>query len=313
MSPTRKSIAESLLGDIEWTAPGQGFLRCPGIAFHTGQNGRRDCRILLLGVPTISCFHTHCQDAVAEANRKLRSHIGRAERGTTTGQLPAHRKTSAEELERQTRVLAAMRLAKRAKGAFSRILADFACTPDDLLAESPVPRSDWSNDWRLVVGLFKPGDTIWIGSQYDSGKPHHSRHFKTRERWLAGPRPRGPLICPSAFQPGAFSRCSDAVVGRRFFVIESDILTKDQFCAVIRWLRQELKLVAVVDTGGRSLHAWFQPPLLELDAELRVILPALKCDPALFKISQPVRLAGVPRPDKPGRQQTLVYFNPSAS
>jgi hypothetical protein len=65
--------------------------------------------------------------------------------------------------------------------------------------------------------------------------------------------------------------------------------------AVINFLKQRLKLRAVVDTAGKSLHAWFDYPTDPQVAELRVILKELKCDEAMFRPSQPVRLPGVRR------------------
>ena len=65
--------------------------------------------------------------------------------------------------------------------------------------------------------------------------------------------------------------------------------------------------MAVVDTAGKSLHGWFDftdcEPVLD---ELRLVLPALKCDPKLFTASQPVRLPGA---ERDGKMQRLVYLS----
>jgi hypothetical protein len=66
----------SILGAIDWQTEVSGFCRCPGEAFHTSGNGKKDCRVNVDGAPTIFCFHASCAAAVAEANRKLRRELG---------------------------------------------------------------------------------------------------------------------------------------------------------------------------------------------------------------------------------------------
>jgi hypothetical protein len=79
--------------------------------------------------------------------------------------------------------------------------------------------------------------------------------------------------------------------------------------AMARWLRDAvgLDLLAIVDSGGKSLHIWLSTPPPNILDELKIILPELYCDPALFKPSQPVRLPGAKRD---GKFQSLLYFNP---
>lgn len=78
---SRALIAENLLGAIQWTDEG-GFCKCPGEHLHTSANGRKDCKVMLSGVPTIKCFHASCRGIVDGVNHELRSRIGKAERQT---------------------------------------------------------------------------------------------------------------------------------------------------------------------------------------------------------------------------------------
>src|SRR5512136_285003 len=71
-----RHVASQLLGAIDWQTEVSGFCRCPGEAFHTSANGKKDCRVNLDGAPTIFCFHASCSAAVAEANRRLRRELG---------------------------------------------------------------------------------------------------------------------------------------------------------------------------------------------------------------------------------------------
>jgi len=68
-----RQVASRLLGTIDCETEVSGFCRCPGEAFHTGGNRKKDCRLNVDGAPTILCFHASCAPAVAEANRRLRS------------------------------------------------------------------------------------------------------------------------------------------------------------------------------------------------------------------------------------------------
>lgn len=78
--------------------------------------------------------------------------------------------------------------------------------------------------------------------------------------------------------------------------------------ALTRWLREEvrLRLRAVVDSGNRSMHAWFDRPPEPITAELVALAPGLKLDPATFRPAQPVRLPGWRR--ETGRWQRLIYL-----
>jgi hypothetical protein len=76
-----RKIAESILGEGDWRDSFSAFFRCPGEHLHSHRTGKRDCQLLLDGPPTLYCFHTSCAGVVDQINYKLRSEIGRAERG----------------------------------------------------------------------------------------------------------------------------------------------------------------------------------------------------------------------------------------
>ena len=104
------------------------------------------------------------------------------------------------------------------------------------------------------------------------------------------------------------SRSNENVDDRAFLVVESDTLTKPQVGAVFQAMRDlfKMKLYGVVDTGGKSLHGWFEkPPKKEWEAQLKAFLVPLGCDPAMFKPSQPVRIPGAKRDDK---HQSFLWF-----
>jgi hypothetical protein len=196
-------------------------------------------------------------------------------------------------------------LASLSRESLPLIIEQYPGSTADLWEESPVRLLDDPEDgWRLLLHLFNPGDIVWIGSMYDSAQEDQGErkkaaareHFKSAGEWLDSPvTPAGPLVCPCTFENGSHSRCKANVESQPFLVVESDELSHEDFVAVINFLKQRLKLRAVVDTAGKSLHAWFDYPTDPQVAELRVILKELKCDEAMFRPSQPVRLPGVRR------------------
>ena len=80
-------IASQILGETLTAArDGVYYLKCPGVAFHTGKDGRRDCRFTpgdggfnkRTAAPSLCCMHQSCGAVIEEMNRKIRSEIGKA-------------------------------------------------------------------------------------------------------------------------------------------------------------------------------------------------------------------------------------------
>ena len=162
-------------------------------------------------------------------------------------------------------------LAARAHAGKDEILQKFACGFAYYVNRSPVKlcTNDPQDDWRLALKLFKSDDIVWIGTKKnDSANDTHAHEWidfcKTRFRpaseWLKENQCPGILTCPNAFRPGTCSRRDAEVNARRFLVVESDTLDKNQVCAVFKWAEQFATLRAIVDTAGKSLHGWFEMP-----------------------------------------------------
>ncbi len=194
----------------------------------------------------------------------------------------------------------------------------------DICRESPVILDSQEPDWHLLLSrLYPPDALIWIGDPTDSG-PGHECHFQTWPDWFEsypGDPPR-PMTCPDTFQPGTFSRSAGKVHSSPFLVVEADEAigrkpaTPDErtenirrnLC-LLRWLREELhwQLRAIIHTGGKSCHGWFDRPPPEHIAELKFIAPALGMDASVFTPAHPVRLPGV-RHEKTGQHSRLLYL-----
>ena len=300
-----KDIAEQQLGSIRWEAnETKGFCTCPGQHLHTNPTGDRACILYLDGAATIFCQHNSCLEEVRQATRNLRQAIASRHPVDST------RKVSKEERQRKRKeAQRLMQMELRGRSSLTNILKNYHWTYEQIRADTPqAPAADPSTHWRQILELFKTDDVVWIGDKFDSGSQENARNFKTVAEWLRTERVVGQLTCPATFKPGSVSRNNANVQHRRLFVVESDVLSKDEVGAVIKWLRDEvgLTLRAIVDTASKSLHAWFDFPKKAVLDQLRIILPQLGCDAGLFRESQPCRMPGALRD---GKYQRLVYLD----
>jgi hypothetical protein len=298
-------IAANLLGEIDWVSATEGYCECPGKDHHTSKDGHRDCIVYLDRIPTLYCVHASCGRAIEEANRKLRDAVLNS---SGTADLKP-RKLTAEDKARLKEREERNRIRQRATKSLPQVLAQYPWPYAQILADSPVGvQGNEPDHWRLLLQKFKPEDVVWIGNTYDSGKPEHAANFRPVVAWLSETKAYGQYVCPAAFKNSSIARSNDNILNQRFLVVESDVLSRDQVGAVFKWLRAGagLELVAIVDTAGKSLHGWFRYPDEPALEELKLVLPALKCDPKLFTPSQPVRLPGMLRD---GKFQKLIYLS----
>lgn len=310
MSANPQTIAESLFGGIDWQDNATGFARCPGEHLHSHRTGKRDCRVMLDRVPTLYCFHQSCAGYVDDLNKKLRRALGSNGDAAPYVETPESAERRRKRAEDDALKLRALEGRERLLRTFSDInYGDplnwlFNHSPSDVGSGNP------AEDWRLLLQLFEPSDVIWCGELNDSGRGENGGNFRTCDEWLKLDRPLGCFTCGSTFKPGTISRSADNVVSRRFLVCESDTLSQIQSAAIFRWLQLTMRLRAIVCTGGKSIHGWFDFPNDEHLAQLRIILPVVGCDPKMFGASQPCRMPGAWRPREGGpRLQTLLYLD----
>jgi hypothetical protein len=300
-----RQVVLRLCRSIEWISEEHAWIQCPGEHDHTTETKRGHCAVHLDGVPTIYCFHTSCREKVALTNSQLRREIGRF------GRLSIPHRNGGRARPASSRRPTKSQLQEAGRASLAVIFERYPWTYAQILKDSPasIDHGTPSGHWKHLLGLFSPEDVLWIGDKFDSRKdnPCFSRFFLPAKNWLYCHRAPGPFTCPSTFFSGSWSRSNDRVAVRRFLVIESDTLEKDQIGSIFQWLVQDqgLTLKAIVDTAGKSLHGWFLFPDAERLKKLQQILPYLECDPALFRRAQPVRLPGFKRADK---FQRLVYL-----
>jgi len=299
------AIIEKVLGEVVWVSADRAYCDCPGAALHTNKDSKRDCILYLDTVPTIHCLHSSCGHLVEAKNKELRTALADSSTEGIVKVSPKQKK----ELVQLRDTMERHRL--RAKLSLPRLLEDYKWTYAQIVKDSPtkIP-TDRTEQTRLFLPKYPAEGKIWIGGQRDSGQEHDAKHFKTRDEWMKEEIFNHAYICPSTFKEASISRSNKNVFARPFLVVESDVLKKDEVGAIFRWLNHKvgLELVAVVDTAGKSLHGWFSLPENTDLTEMKLILPALGCDPKLFTESQPVRLPGGLRsfPQTTGLSETKI-------
>ena len=332
----RLAIAQSLVGPID----PRGYCRCPGAKTHSNKSGPqrpdrpgRDCRVYLAksdrnprGVPSISCVHTSCEGAVSEVNRRLRSEIAKHEaaKAKTEGYVfapPTHKRRTREEIDAARQEKARKALALRSREARGLIIQAWPWERVDMWSASdPLPESDLQQA-RAVLRLFGAADVVWCGAFKDSIAPEDVEAcstarvarvrgcFRSCADWLRSAELPGPRIVPSAFVAGGTSRSKEAVRQRRLLVIEHDHLSIPEQGAMLRWLWEKagLSLRAIVFTGNKSIHGWFDAPPAADMPELETVLTAMGYDPASFNPAQPYPLPGWPHP-KTGIKSELWFL-----
>lgn len=172
--------------------------------------------------------------------------------------------------------------------------------------------------WKFTDLMWEDSDVVWVGDPEDTGQEKHKYHFclaPFQEMW-------GNYTTASTFKPGSYSRSNVNVLTTPYLITEGDkvlgtdpvtneqkLANKNACGAVFKWLQEKagLKLRAIVDSGNKSLHAWWEYPDDQKMTELRIILPAFGFDRAMFKPSQPARLPGIIRDN--GNEQKLLWIS----
>lgn len=320
----RQHAAESIAGRIMWSSAKTGMTACPlghTCVVHIDDNP----------VPVFKCLHERCQEELRAWTLELQRQCELV--GGPRKETPEEKKA---RLLRQNQD----KVMRRAESLFRRYeLPAILKTPEVTVAQwkeqspHPLPQ-DRSAEWRLLVsGLYLRHDTLWMGDLHQTGSEFFTVSFKHVAEWLKKPYHPGAQICPGIFFPWntngerIYERSKNLVRLRPYLVAESDTLRVGQFGSVVQHLRRKgMTLRALVSTGGKSVHAWFDNPFaherhLKLspthelaERKLHATLRGLGCDPHMFNPNSTTRLPGCDRyHDETGQivgEQRLLYFNP---
>jgi len=210
-------------------------------------------------------------------------------------------------------------IARAERHRLQKILEDYQWTEQEIREATRISeRLPLLNQrWEFLRALFQPQDIVWIGMVWETGDRksrrgkvigNYGNRFRTRDEWIHSRSIPGEFCSHCTFKPGTTSRCNDAVYDHKYLVVESDTLSRDEVGAVFNWLTHcGLELYAIVSSGGRSLHGWFDWPGAERIDEWAAALTGLQCDVATLRPSQPVRLPGTLRKST-GKLQELLYL-----
>jgi hypothetical protein len=251
------------------------------------------------------------------------------------------RRRSPEEIAAQVRQRKQAALARRAERSMDALLDKYSWSSAQMAGMSDYLPDTPLEEARALLRLFQPDDIVWTGrwqhsiSADEAGNVRAERpewfeevqsRFRTAQEWLADGRTTpGPRICPSAMREGCVSRSDASAKVRRFLVIEHDKIDLPKQAALLRWLHESatLKLRAVVFTGGKSLHGWFDAPAAAAFDDLKTMLCGVPptdpkdkrqriygmgFDVQCFIPSQPFRIPGWPN-EKTGKRVRLLFLN----
>ena len=188
----------------------------------------------------------------------------------------------------------------------------------DIWEASPV-RIDWEPERdaaELLSRLYAPDDIVFIGDQYDRNTATVSDIIGKLDKG----HPVPPHIIPNPLtgaegltKEGKLSYRSDACVKSfRYAVAEFDDLSRGEQLRF--WWSIDMPIVALIDSGGKSLHAWIRiddvrdAATWQRDVESRLFseyLVPLGCDPACRNESRLSRLPGHFRDERKNWQRIL--------
>ena len=201
----------------------------------------------------------------------------------------------------------------------------------DLWEDSPIRLSEEPKDdpALLLSTLYEPTDLIWIGERHDAGIMGDT--IRTAAEWITFFRngdKAGPHIIPNPLTgtptvkktgDGETLRGDGNIAEYRYCMVEFDARSRED--QIKFWSAIKLPIVALIDSGGRSIHAWLQvsqlatvPTPEQWQSEIKGrlydrILTPLGVDGACSNPARLSRLPGHYREEKQAGQR-LLWLSP---
>lgn len=167
--------------------------------------------------------------------------------------------------------------------------------------------------------LFRSGELVCTGADSERAVVRPVEEILTDAESLqficVNPM-RGSLAVNHAGRPSA--RCQNNVPARRYLVAEFDdaSLTKRQQAQLVTALAALAPLVMAVDSGGKSVHAWYAVEAMARQEQARFFAAAclLGADQTRWDICGWLRMPGGLRvkPDSSRVRQRILYWDPGA-
>jgi hypothetical protein len=196
-------------------------------------------------------------------------------------------------------------------------------TEAELWESSPV-RIDWPpkcDAIEILQRLYRPDEQLFIGMRHDAG----AEHVRSVSEWITRLKHGVAIaehIIPNPLtgglgrtKDGKPSYRSDSCVERfRFAVIEFDSMSRKQ--QIQFWAGVPLPVVALLDSGGKSVHGWIRINAINADEwtrrvedKLFPLLTAVGADSACKNEARLSRMPGHFRTEK-NRWQRVLYLDP---
>jgi hypothetical protein len=278
--------------------------------------------------PSSEKFGCIAHQGDSDHNRAIWSYAGITKELTDEEKQEWKRRKDEENARQCKRLLAKARdkqIAKKIPQFLSPFIVDEWCL--EMLDESPIRfRDEESLRHEFLLRMFYMDDILWLGDKRtDSGEQKHAKNFRTVAEWIKQEKlPQ--MISAGTFHAGSISRGKDFVKLAPYIVIESDDIigyepvtqadkdeNKKLSAALIRYAQHRLGLIlrAVIITGNKSLHAWFDRPSEDDFRALLSRAKALCIDTGVLESCQssPLRLPGCLHP-KTNKKASLIYLNP---
>jgi hypothetical protein len=223
-------------------------------------------------------------------------------------------------------------LIKDGQAALRRIIDQGTIRDDaDLLEASPLLLVNQSENDPVILlkTLFKPHEFVFIGDRLEPGII--GRNLRTAAAWdgffragdKAGPfiivNPLTGIPAPKKTGNGDSLRCDGSISTFRHCLVEFDNIPRED--QIKFWSAAKLPIVALIDSGGKSIHGWLDVQKLfnvttaaQWDQNIRVglyeqVLVPLGVDQACCNPSRLSRLPGHYRSEKE-KFQRLLWLAP---
>jgi len=281
--------------------------RCPACA-EQGQD-RKAAHLVIFPSGKFACA-AHPGDG--EHQRRIFALVGvRQERDRDRASTFDRERRRREWARQRAREQEREQLRHTAQGSLRKLLERHRWDRAEVWEESPQRLDDPAmilDPRHFLATLYPPEEVLWTGAVHQSG-PEHARRWRTCAEWqAAGANELGPMVTPALWLPGTVSRAAAQVRETPYVVVDFDGIggvkpkTPEEreahvadSLAQIRWLREVLdwRLAAIIATGGKGLHAWFEQPGPEELESLRGAAPVLGIDAGLIgRPEHPCRLPG---------------------
>lgn len=190
------------------------------------------------------------------------------------------------------------------------VIASVEMTVADLWHSSPTTMGELDAEW-YIDQLFQGNPLLCIGKDMRVFETAPREHFRGRlgELALLVPSPMNALVGARKADGKPSAHTLENTGPRHFLITEFDSGSEDAQAALLWHLRAFAPLVAVVHSGSKSLHGWWDCRGIDGAIAGRFFRYAvcLGADPATWTRSQFVRVPMGFRHDKQRRQDVLWF------